>query len=256
MKHYIKFLNLSKIRCWCFSVFRGAWIWYTFPHALRWKLLWLSVCHCLLCIAVCSHFHSGLTNIKWIIHVHYLALRGFRWSKCLHDMSENYCTSSLQRCSLKQPEELVLAPILAILLYSAAYSVFSIEVFCILMCLSATVKDAGYKDEEKKKTYCKDAVNVCLHKSWNAYICECSAGGKCYIKRNRFIRASPRGFCVVAVNIFLLSILSSMARNCRGQVKSWASRSLVHASYLCRCRKNRACYIAKLHTVWILTYGF
>lgn len=98
-------------------------------------------------------------------YVHYLALRGFRWSKCLHDMSENYCTSSLQRCSLKQPEELVLAPILAILLYSAAYSVFSIEVFCILMCLSATVKDAGCKDEEKKKTYCKDAVNVCLHKS-------------------------------------------------------------------------------------------
>lgn len=111
----------------------------------------LSVCHCLLCIAVCRHFHSGLTNIKWIIHVHYLALRGFRWSKCLHDMSENYCTSSLQRCSLKQPEELVLAPILAILLYSAAYSVFSIEVFCILMCLSATVKDAGCKDEKKKE---------------------------------------------------------------------------------------------------------
>lgn len=125
----------------------------------------------------------------------------------------------------------------------------------VLFCNSQRCRMQRWK-KEGKKTYCKDAVNVCLHKSWNAYICECSAGGKCYIKGNRFIRASPRGFCVVAVNIFLLSILSSMARNCRGQVKSWASRSLVHASYLCRCRKNRACYIAELHTVWILTYGF
>lgn len=74
--------------------------------------------------------------------------------------------------------------------------------------------------KKKKKTYCKDAINVCLHKSLNAYICECSAGGKCYIKQNRFIGASPRGFCVVAVNIFLLSIIHGKKLQRSGKVVS------------------------------------
>lgn len=137
-----------------------------------------------------QHFFEGLTKH----HMNYS--RSF-------PRSENDCTRPHHLSPLKQPEEVLLAPILALLLYSAAYTMFIIK-YLSALCSERyfVILLAPVCNSQSKLQRCSE----CVHRSLSTHAC-----GKCSMLYVR-VRASPIGCLMLGQ---FISFIIHSATDCK-----------------------------------------